>query len=498
MVVVSLALSLGTAVTMVRAVEPPTIHDAAYQAVFVRQSLPDPITLAAGTTTTITVTFRNTGTATWNARGANRVTIFTFEPKYHASDFADKTWINNFTPARLASATKPGEEGTFTFTLRAPEKTGTTREQFYMAAEDASWIGKGYFYLDLNVTAATKKPVSRPVVVAAPLPVPSAVASEDIPSQDVTSAVPLPLVTTTTIATSVPDDAVPRALISEPLVRVGLLNTSSSLRVLLPFSYQLFAGTDFQSMIAPSSTVVLSYQDGTYTAMFNGTAVSSTLPLRLTPVQPNDYFILPDNERRIAGRNFPFNAYRGTLEFHYSAKSSATAVINELPLDWYIAGITETSDGSPYQYIKSLLVAARSYAYYELEHDKPKDSLFDVYASTNDQLYLGYDAELSMPHVAQAERETYGEMVTYQGTPVITPYSAHTNGMTRSWKQAWGGTDKAWLQPVEAKYDKGMSRYGHGVGMSNHDAALRAQKDGWDYKTIDEYYYTGTKVEKIY
>lgn len=494
-VIISLLLIMKGAVTTVRAVEPPVIKDSSFQARFVGQSIKDPLRMLAGSTTTVTVTFRNTGKSAWVTRGLGRVAIFTFDPKYHPSDFAFTSWINTFTPTYLAAPTKPGQEGTFTFTLRAPQKPGMYRESFYLAAENKTWIQKGYFYLDLQVTAGPEEESS-----ATPTPILQNVSStlEDRGLGSVVTSASSSGLAIPTAEPSTSTENLPRALINEPLIRVGLLNTTSSLRVFVPFPFQLFAGRDFQSQLAASTTVSLAYQDGYYTATFDGNVLTSAQPLRLTPVQPNDYFILPDNERRISGRKFPFNAYRGTLEFHYSPKSSVSAVINELPLDWYIAGITETSDGAPYQYIKALLVAARSYAYYELEHTKPKDSLFDVYASTNDQLYLGYDAELSMPHVAQAERETYGEMVTYQGTPVITPYSSRTNGMTRTWKQAWGGTDKAWLQPVEAKYDQGMSRLGHGVGMSNHDAVLRAQKDGWDYKTIDGYYYTGTKIEKIY
>ena len=160
--------------------------------------------------------------------------------------------------------------------------------------------------------------------------------------------------------------------------------------------------------------------------------------------------------------------------------------------------ITETHDSAPTEYIKALLIAARSYAYFHLRHDAQNEKLFDVYSSTVDQLYLGYHAELSMPRVAQMQRETYGQMVTYHNEPVITPYSSRTNGMTRGWKQAWGGTDKPWLVPVEALYDKGKKRNGHGVGMSNNDAILRAKNDGWSYSRILEYYYSGTHVEKIY
>ena len=174
-------------------------------------------------------------------------------------------------------------------------------------------------------------------------------------------------------------------------------------------------------------------------------------------------------------------------------------MINELLLDEYVAGIGETSNGAAMEYIKALLVAARSYAYYQMNNGVPLDQrTYDVVATTADQLYMGYNSEVLMPRVVQAARATYGEMVTYSGTPVITPYFGHSDGHTRSWTQVWGGTSKAWLQPVECKYDVGESMFGHGVGMSAQDAAYRADKDAWTYDQLLKHYYTGVAVERIY
>jgi hypothetical protein len=39
-------------------------------------------------------------------------------------------------------------------------------------------------------------------------------------------------------------------------------------------------------------------------------------------------------------------------------------VVNTLPLEHYIRGIAEVSNGDPTEKIKSILVAARGYAYY--------------------------------------------------------------------------------------------------------------------------------------
>lgn len=475
----------------VRAFEAPIVRDESYRASFVRQSVPDPIALKAGEKKTIVVTMRNTGTATWQARGAGRVTLFTYDQKYRSSAFADSVWKNAFTAAAIVSTTAPGATANLSITVKAPEKPGTYHEEFYLAAEDTTWVKGGRIYLDFTVTAATPMAVEKKVEPSTPASVPALAA---VPAQASNTDM-------TDIASDTPQSTMPtstRALLTEPNIRVLLARVSTTIPVQLDFPYQLYVGNEFKAFIAANSRVTLEYNGQDHVAHLPDGDVTSSAALRLVPVAPQDYFVLPANERRISGRKYAFNAYRGVLEFRFSPISSSTLVINELPLDWYVAGITETNDAAPAEYIKALLIAARSYAYFHLKNDAQNEKLFDVYSSTVDQLYLGYHAELSMPRVAQMERETYGQMVTYQGTPVITPYSSRTDGVTRGWKEAWGGTNKPWLVPVEAKYDKGKTRNGHGVGMSNNDAILRAKNDNWDYVTILKHYYTGTEVEKIY
>jgi peptidoglycan hydrolase-like amidase len=188
-----------------------------------------------------------------------------------------------------------------------------------------------------------------------------------------------------------------------------------------------------------------------------------------------------------------FNAYRGILEYRYSPKSGMPYIINELLLENYVAGVAEASNSSPIEYLKALQIAARTYAYTNISTKLPTTArMFDVYGSTNDQLYLGYNFESFSPRIAFYTGGTRGLMVTYNEKPVTTNYFTRSNGKTKTKK------GMPWLVSVKAKYDKGFSELGHGYGMSNHDAVLRAKKDGWSYNDILTYYYSGTKVVKMY
>ncbi|OGH88367.1 MAG: hypothetical protein A3J93_04930 [Candidatus Magasanikbacteria bacterium RIFOXYC2_FULL_42_28] len=290
------------------------------------------------------------------------------------------------------------------------------------------------------------------------------------------------------------------ALSPEPNIRVGLFKSALPVQFVSDYTHQIYLGEVLVGVLMPGATTTLSYKKGAYFIKTAEIDLDTTDPIRLVPLDPAGYFTILEYKRTLAYKGKTnFNAYRGTLEYIYSPKSKMPWVVNELPLEQYVAGIGETGNNDPIEYIKALLVAARSYGFINIDRSVPvSKSFFDVYATTVDQLYLGYNSEMSMPKVAQAATDTYGQMVTYNGRTVTAPYFANSNGITKTSKQVWGGIDKPWLQPVVAIYDKGKKKYGHGVGMSCYDARARAKRDGWDYLQILQYYYTGVAVEKVY
>ncbi len=325
-------------------------------------------------------------------------------------------------------------------------------------------------------------------------------------AQVVTSSLSLPVVATTTIVASSSQEEPatptlpPRALKPSPTIRVGLYKIKDAVTFTSEFPYEVYSGEKYQGRLPKSEEATLAYTNGRYNFKSENLFFGSEGYIRLVPEDAENFFTITSYYRPVAGRKkINFNAYRGALEFRYSPKSRASYIINELPLDAYVAGIAESANDAPAEYLKALLIAARSYAYSHISKLPPTEKrMFDVYATTVDQLYLGYNSEGYMPQVALAAAATAGEMVTYQGNPVVTPYFSHSNGQTKNWKNTPGGADRPWLQSVPAVYDKGKKMSGHGIGMSNRDAMQHAKKDGWTYEEILKYYYTGVEVEKIY
>ncbi len=713
------ALFLHVPTTQALDFAPPPFKDLSYEGAYVGQTVADPITIEAGATKELVIKIKNTGDATWNNTGANYVSAYTVNTNYRASDFASSNWLSKSQPAKISAITKPGAVAEIKIKLTAPSKIGDYKEDFYLAAENLTWIKSSYFYLKIKVVAAgastvqsqttasaaaqsivynftrdlelgmsgpdvkelqkylnsngftiassgagstgnettlfgsltksalikfqiakkispavgyfgpvTRNAINKTIVAS------SATASETSDSTAGNSAegendqavemskeykanllafsarkvtatggdvinfkvrylnigtvtwqafawqesgsthegqVALAEVAHVAIAdqswvnekkilektdTIEPGEATDfdfsfraprykgeyiarfqltansytldggtlelpvtvtadapinytepvfanitnRQLIAEPNIRVGLYKTDATVKFKSPFSYQAYTGGIFKGEIPANEQVELKYLDGIYTFTGPSLSFNTREPIRMIPRQNGSHFILVNYDRHVSWKgSLNFNAYRGVMEYKFSNKSNMPWVINELPLDEYVAGIGETSNGAAMEYIKAILTAARTYAYYHLNNGVPADQrTYDVVATTADQLYLGYNSEVLMPRVVQAARSTYGEMVTYKGTPVVTPYFGHSDGKTRLWSQVWGGVDKPWIQPVVCKYDIGRSMWGHGVGMSAADAAQRADKDGWTYDQLLKYYYTGVDVERIY
>lgn len=112
--------------------------------------------MSPGESKTFTIGFKNTGRAAWLTEGKNFVSIYTFDPKYRKSLFADASWMNEAQPARLIEAkVLPGQVGRITFTLYAPLEAGTYHETFALAAESLAWIPGGKFTVDILVSEAS-------------------------------------------------------------------------------------------------------------------------------------------------------------------------------------------------------------------------------------------------------------------------------------------------------------------------------------------------------
>lgn len=445
----------------------------AYKTKFLGLSKPQ-ITLPPGERANILFMYQNAGDKVWKS--------YSFKGNEQSSlagssfSFADETW-------KSSTLVKEGtvnviKDGILqkNFTLRAPTQPGSYKASFYLEVDGQKVEGSDAT-IDVTVT-------------------------ENAGS---TNGEPLPVVFQAPIVT-------PR-LTQEPTIRVGLQKLEKDITFIsAEDEYDIYNGATLVGQLPINGSGTFSYASGTYTCLCNGTTYNSSEFFRLVPVHNSRaVFQLRNFERTVPWQpGVNFNTYRGIFEIRVPKNDPLPYAIEEVGFEDYISGIREVSNGTPMEYMKSQAVLERTYAYYiQQSTTKHDDRYFDVVANTGDQLYLGYESEKLMPRFLEAVASTRGMMVVYDtdknpDTPrdiVITPYFGNSDGRTRSWKEVWGGKDdKPWLVSVPAVYDKRDKKkmYGHGVGMSQRDAMIKADEERLDYNALIQYYYTGVEIEQIY
>ncbi|MHB1391455.1 MAG: SpoIID/LytB domain-containing protein, partial [Thermoleophilia bacterium] len=260
-------------------------------------------------------------------------------------------------------------------------------------------------------------------------------------------------------------------------------------------------GVLLASLAAGQSANVV-YSGGVYTLQAPGVFHTGNSGIRMASPSGGIMQVTSYHDVPAWNPNLDDNRFRGTIEVRYSPVSNAVWVINELPVESYMRGIAETGSGSPMEFLKTMTVAARSYAIWHLDRNGKYGAaeIFHLKNSRNgngdDQQYKGYGFEARFPDLSSAVNATAGQVVTYGGAVAMTAYFSNSDGRTRSAQEAWGISSWPWLQSVADPDCNGMSLNGHGVGLSGVGALARANR-GNGYQSILGYYYTGTAVQQV-
>ncbi len=126
--------------------------------------------------------------------------------------------------------------------------------------------------------------------------------------------------------------------------------------------------------------------------------------------------------------------------------------VRKVPIEAYVRGViaAEMPSSWPKAALEAQAVASRTFAI----TDDAGGSRFDVYSDTRSQVYLGKAAETTASN--EAVRATAGQVVTYQGKPVITYFFSSSGGRTESIQNSFlGASPQPWLKGVLDPYDGG-------------------------------------------
>lgn len=125
---------------------------------------------------------------------------------------------------------------------------------------------------------------------------------------------------------------------------------------------------------------------------------------------------------------------RGSVEV--LATGQGLRVVNHVGLEDYVAGTLGREIYPRWQLetLKAQAVATRTYALHRLA--RTRSGAFDLGADTRDQVYGGAGAET--PRIRAAVDATRGQVLTWQGRPILSAFHAASGGRTASAEEVWG------------------------------------------------------------
>jgi hypothetical protein len=600
--------SVTLVATLILGIPAPAAHAAIYSATRGATTGNGNISMVAGESKIVTVTFQNTSDFTWKNDGPGYISLYTYGPKYRTSVFDPGTWLSPSQVRRMSEPTvKKGETATVAFQLRAPTTAGIYSETFRLASENYAWFDGGEFTLNITVKGAsgtgsssvvTATPATTstvPSTARAQLAIVSANAVKLISGKSVSLTAGFKNTGTTTwtnyglkapnlsiassdssslkhitwsgdvlasavgkvkpgetayvsFAITAPkrngtytthfqftangeavDDAFVEipvevtggarairatpsnetagvetpavAYIAEPTMRVGVLIVDEETNDEMVITSD---ESDFD-LVDSVGTVLASLKKGeSVTAAWNGTGYTyntgsgekkTSQYLRFVPKVSNAVMRVSNFDRKVTrGSSFTDNTFRNILELRHNTTKNRVWLINELSMEYYLRGLAETSNLSHPEFQKTLITAARTYAFYHWTRATKHASEFFHVDAWLDQVYKGYGQELRTPNLTKAIEATRGSIVTYQGATAITAYFSRSDGRTRTWSEVWGGT-VPWCVSVPVPWDEGKTLWGHGVGMSA-SGALAMANEGTGWEAIMKYFYTGIELTK--
>ena len=144
----------------------------------------------------------------------------------------------------------------------------------------------------------------------------------------------------------------------------------------------------------------------------------------------NIKIVAQNDELKLVGKNT--TEFAGTLEFNKSfgtlSNGTRIYVVNSLPMDKYLWGLSEMPSSWPLEALKVQAVAGRTYATYKMRYGGY--GTFDLLDYVQDQEYSGLSKIKSAygSNWKQAVESTSGKVMEYGGKTILAYYSADNAG----------------------------------------------------------------------
>lgn len=128
--------------------------------------------------------------------------------------------------------------------------------------------------------------------------------------------------------------------------------------------------------------------------------------------------------------------YRGELDI-LLGDDGKLLIVNRVALEEYLLSVVprEMPASWPVEALKAQAVAARSYAVSQAAAAQAAVAPFDLFATTESQVYGGFSSE--DPATTAVVRATRGQVLTYQGQVISAVYHASSGGHTEHSENVW-------------------------------------------------------------
>lgn len=179
--------------------------------------------------------------------------------------------------------------------------------------------------------------------------------------------------------------------------------------------------------------------------------------------------------------------YRGDLEI-VQTDDGRLAIVDEITFPEYLYGLGEVPRSWPEETLRAQVIAARSYALYQIAHPRPGAQTigYDICSTDRCQVYRGVAVEQGAfgERWVKAVDDTAGLSLMHEGRSIQAFYFSTSSGTTRGNNEVFGGPPQPYFKPVPGKDESSpMANWTVRVPLSDLGPILR-RDDLWGSEPV--------------
>ena len=172
-------------------------------------------------------------------------------------------------------------------------------------------------------------------------------------------------------------------------------------------------------------------------------------------------------------------AFSGTDEARAVRVKGRDGQIRVWTLHDYLHHLQEEPDNYPIEDLKALYVAARTYTLSVIARGKHAAEGFDICSSGDCCQACDENKNIvAYPNNNAAVDATAGEIMTYNGQPIIAAYCGSCGGHTENNEDVWGGSPIPYLRGKPDEYCQYSPRYSWGAAFRKSELEARLNSNG--------------------